>query len=73
MPKTVPGIYVKAERSIIKLIALLNTESKGAIIIKEIDEYSCIISPKKEIIMKVSEEIEKCQNKYLFDDQHFEK
>ncbi len=73
MPKTVIGVYIKTERSIKKLIEVLDARSRDQrIIIKDIDEYSCIISKDREVVKKVTEEIEKCQNKYLFDDQHLE-
>ncbi len=73
MPKTIIGIYIKAEKSIKKLIEVLSSKSPVPIIIKDIDEYSCIISANREIFNRVNNEIEKVQNKFLFDDQHFEK
>ena len=71
MPKSVQGIFIRTERSLKKLIEVMDSKyKKGTIILFDIDEYSCIINPDKEIFKKVKEEIEKCQSKYLFDDQH---
>ena len=72
MPKTVKGIYIKTERSLKKLIEIMNSKSKTQIILKDIDEYSCIINGEGDIYKKVMEEIDNCQKKYLFDDQHLE-
>ena len=41
------------------------------IILKDIDDYSCIIN--SDMSRKVLDEIEKYQSKYLFEDQNTEK
>ena len=68
MPKHVDGIYIKTERSIKKLIEFMQSKNPNEkIIIFDIDDCSCIINSDKNIYKKVMDEIDNCQNKYLFD------
>ena len=72
MPKTVHGTYIKTEKSIKKIIELMDRRKKDEkIILKDIDDYSCIIN--SDMSRKVLDEIEKYQSKYLFEDQNTEK
>lgn len=66
MPKKCYGVYIRTERSLKKIIDMMNAKYNNELIIKNIDEFSCIIN--KERVKEVMEKIERYQNDFLYDD-----